>query len=358
MRILVTGGAGFIGSCFVRDVLAAQNILPVERLVNLDKLTYAGNLDNLLPIANDPRYVFQRGDIGDEQLVTKILQTEHIDAVVHFAAESHVDRSILSPDDFITTNIVGTAQLLKSCHGYWQNLPAQEKSQFRFLHISTDEVFGSLEKNDAPFDEASPYRPNSPYAASKAGADHLVRAYHHTYGLPTIIGNCTNNYGHYQFPEKFIPLMITRGLSGEAMPIYGKGENIRDWLFVGDHARALMMILAAGKVGEVYGIGGNGECDNLSLAKLIADLLDKLQPKKNSYHAQLTYVKDRPGHDFRYGMNIAKIGKTLGFKPMLDIEKGLALTVAWYLQNQDWVKRVVSGDYQDWLKKNYGARQP
>ena len=357
MRILATGGAGFIGSCFVRDVLSStNNILPVSKLVNLDKLTYAGNLDNLLPVADNPRYVFHHGDIADEQLVAKILQQEKIDAVVHFAAESHVDRSILSPDDFITTNLVGTSRLLKTCYHYWQGLAAPPKEQFRFLHISTDEVFGSLEKNDPPFNEENPYRPNSPYAASKAGADHLVRAYHHTYGLPTIIGNCTNNYGPYQFPEKFIPMMITRGLQGAAMPIYGKGDNIRDWLFVSDHARALMMILAKGTVGEVYGIGGEAEQDNLSLAQMIADLLDKLRPKEKSYKKQIEFVKDRPGHDLRYGMNIAKIKKQLQFSPLVDIKKGLELTISWYLQHQDWLDRVTSGNYQDWLKKNYTTR--
>ena len=357
IRMLVTGGAGFIGSCFVRDALSPENnILSIARLVVLDKLTYAGNLDNLLPVANDPRYGFQQGDIGDEQLLATLLQQEKIDTVVHFAAESHVDRSILSPDDFITTNVVGTSKLLKACHHYWQDLPATQQERFRFLHISTDEVFGSLQKNDRAFDEESPYRPNSPYAASKAGSDHLVRAYHHTYGFPTIIGNCTNNYGPYQFPEKFIPMMITRGLAGAAMPIYGRGDNIRDWLFVSDHARALMMILQNGKVGEVYGIGGQAEQDNLSLATMIADTLDRLRPKKTSYRDQLTFVTDRPGHDFRYGMNIAKITKQLGFKPTVDIAQGLRLTIAWYLDNQPWVARVVSGDYQDWLKKNYKTR--
>ncbi|MGI9462151.1 MAG: dTDP-glucose 4,6-dehydratase [Alphaproteobacteria bacterium] len=366
MRILVTGGAGFIGSCFVRNVLAndktkdvkgdAGDTLAVSRLVNLDKLTYAGNLDNLQMVDGDARYGFYHGDIAEQTLVADILQKENIDAVVHFAAESHVDRSIIAPDDFITTNVVGTGRLLETCCDYWQTLSADQKKDFRFLHISTDEVFGSLAIDDKAFDETSLYRPNSPYAASKAGADHLVRSYHRTYQFPAMIANCSNNYGPYQFPEKFIPMMIIEGLKGKPMPIYGKGDNIRDWLFVTDHIRALMMILLNGQAGEYYGIGGMAEKNNLAVAKTIATLLDRWQPKKTSYAAQITFVADRPGHDFRYGMNIAKIKKQLGFAPKVDFLQGLEKTILWYLENQSWVKRITSGDYQDWLKKNYAMR--
>ncbi len=280
--------------------------------------------------------------------------------MVHFAAETHVDRSILHADDFLTTNLLGTGRLLESCHGYWRDLPADKKNNFRFLHISTDEVFGSLTINDKPFDEDSAYRPNSPYAASKAGADHLVRSYYHTHGFPSVIVNCTNNYGPYQFPEKFIPMMITRALMGEDMPVYGKGENIRDWLYVQDHVRALMLVLAQPIekiIGQVFGVGGLAERDNLSVAKLVAKLLDKMQPKKSSYAQQIKFVADRPGHDVRYAMNIAKIKHQVGFAPQLNFEQGLSEAIAWYLQNQAWTSRVMNGDYQSWLDKNYTHRK-
>lgn len=366
MRILLTGGAGFIGSCFARRVLESTSPLQVERLVNLDKLTYAGHVENLTSIAASSRYLFQQGDVVDETLLQKLLGQENIDTVVHMAAESHVDRSILNPDDFIITNVLGTAQILKACLRHWQGLTAESAARFRLLYLSTDEVFGSLAKNEPAFSEDSPHRPNSPYAASKAAADHLVRAYINTYQLPTIIVHCSNNYGPHQLPEKFIPLLIDRALKGQSLPIYGDGQQRRDWLFVEDHVDALMMLLQKEEaVGQSYGIGGGTEMSNIELARLVCSLLDNLRPKtqpkgqgdsgQKKYGAQITLVADRPGHDERYAINSAKIQK-LGWRPRVDMSLGLARTIDWYINNPDWLAAVSGGAHQAWIKKNYQQR--
>jgi dTDP-glucose 4,6-dehydratase len=348
---LVTGGAGFIGANFV---LAAREI-NAARIINLDCLTYAGNLRNLATLATDPQHLFVRGNIADRELVGSLLAEHQVRAVVHFAAESHVDRSIYGPQAFVETNIVGTFQLLEAARQYWEGLPGAERERFRFLHISTDEVFGSLLPADPPFSETTPYAPNSPYAASKAASDHLVRAYHHTYGLPTLVTNCSNNYGPLQFPEKLIPLMILNALKGEPLPIYGDGMNVRDWLYVADHGEALRQVLARGRVGETYNIGGNCEKTNLEVVNTLCGILDELLPDSpHRPHARLvTFVKDRPGHDRRYAMNIDKISRELDWRPRESFESGLAKTVNWYFNNPEWVVAVQSGEYRKCLEVHY-----
>lgn len=354
MNILVTGGAGFIGSNFVLDWIAQSD----ELVINLDKLTYAGNLENLQSLNGDHQHVFVQGDIGDSQLVTQLLITHQPRAVINFAAESHVDRSIHGPEDFIQTNIVGTFHLLEAVRGYWNELPADAKAGFRFLHVSTDEVYGSLDKNDLPFTETNRYEPNSPYSASKAASDHLVRAYHHTYGLPVLTTNCSNNYGSYHFPEKLIPLVINNALSGKPLPIYGDGQQIRDWLYVKDHCSAIRRVLEAGKVGEVYNVGGWNEKPNIEIVNTICTLLDELRPRADgkSYREQITYVTDRPGHDRRYAIDASKIERELGWKPAETFDTGIRKTVQWYLDNQSWVANVQSGTYREWVEKNYADR--
>jgi len=351
--VLVTGGAGFIGANFVRDWFADQDT-PV---VTLDKLTYAGNLHNLTDLAENQRHSFVRGDIGDLDLVRSLLQKCRPRAIVNFAAESHVDRSILGPEDFITTNVVGTFRLLEAAREYWAELPLQEKDAFRFLHVSTDELYGSLALEADPFHEASPYSPNSPYSASKAASDHLVRAWHHTYGLPVIITNCSNNYGPYQFPEKLIPLMIHHALAGKPLPVYGDGLQIRDWLYVSDHCSAIRAVLRDGTPGHTYAIGGDSEKSNLDVVHTICDVLDEERPSRNgSYRQQIIFVADRPGHDRRYAIDAAKMRNTLGWKPRESFESGLRKTIRWYLENSAWTDNIVSGSYRDWLGRNYSAR--
>lgn len=351
--ILVTGGAGFIGSNFVLDWLAQSD----EPVVNFDKLTYAGNLNNLASLAQDPRHIFVQGDIGDTALVSKLLAEHQPRAIVHFAAESHVDRSIHSPGAFVTTNVNGTFSLLETTRAYWSGLPAADKDAFRFLHVSTDEVYGTLSPDDAPFTETTAYAPNSPYSASKAASDHLVRSYHHTYGLPTLTTNCSNNYGPYHFPEKLIPLIITNARAGKALPIYGDGQQVRDWLYVGDHCAAIRRVLADGRLGEVYNVGGWNEKANLDVVHVLCDILDQLDPKATgSYRDQITYVQDRPGHDRRYAIDARKIERELGWKPAETFETGIRKSVQWYLDNQEWVADVQSGDYLKWLEKNYSQR--
>jgi dTDP-glucose 4,6-dehydratase len=350
--ILVTGGAGFIGSNFVLGWLT-QNDEPV---INVDKLTYAGNLNNLLPVTQDPRHIFVHVDICDTARITTLLTTHKPRAIVHFAAESNVDRSIHGPSAFITTNINGTFALLEAVRSYWSGLPEAEQEAFRFLHISTDEVYGSLGHNDAPFSETTPYAPNSPYSASKAAADHLVRAYRHTYGLPTLTTNCSNNYGPYHLPEKLIPLMISNALAGKPLPIYGDGQQVRDWLYVGDHCAAIHCVLANGKPGETYNIGGRSEKTNLEVVHTLCDILDELAPGSGSYRDQITYVKDRPGHDRRYAIDARKIELELGWKPAESFDSGIRKTVQWYLDHQEWVRNVQSGEYQKWVEKNYSRR--
>ena len=350
--ILVTGGAGFIGSNFVIDWLATSG----ERVVNLDKLTYAGNVRNLDCLTGNPRHTFVRGDIADRSLVEGILSEHKVRAVVHFAAESHVDRSIHGPGDFVDTNIVGTFRLLEATRAYWSALPPTEKEAFRFLHVSTDEVFGTLSASDPPFAETNQYRPNSPYAASKAASDHLVRGHHHTYGLPVLTTNCSNNYGPWQFPEKLIPLIIANALAGKPLPIYGDGMQIRDWLYVGDHCSAIRRVLDAGRLGEIYCVGGSSEKPNIEVVKTLCEILDKERPRSDgtSYTSLITYVKDRPGHDRRYAIDARKISAELGWKPAETFETGLQKTVRWYLDHQDWVADVTSGGYRDWIAKHYG----
>jgi dTDP-glucose 4,6-dehydratase len=352
--ILVTGGAGFIGSNFVLDWFAQSD----ETVINLDKLTYAGNLENLATLKNDPRHIFVRGDIGDAQLVGKLLAEYRPRAVVNFAAESHVDRSIHGPEDFIQTNIVGTFHLLEAVRAYWSGLADAEKSGFRFLHVSTDEVYGSLAKDEPAFSETRRYEPNSPYSASKAASDHLVRAYHHTYGLPVMTTNCSNNYGPYHFPEKLIPLMIVNALAEKPLPVYGDGQQIRDWLYVKDHCAAIRCVLAKGKLGEVYNIGGWNEKANLDIVHTICALLDELRSRADgkSYREQIAFVTDRPGHDRRYAIDARKIERELGWKPAETFETGIRKTVQWYLDNQDWVNSVQSGTYRQWVEKNYAGR--
>jgi len=354
MTILVTGGAGFIGANFILDWMRTEET-PV---VNLDKLTYAGNLRNLASIDKDPRYHFVHGDICDGETVATLLAKHKPRAIVHFAAESHVDRSIHGPEDFINTNIVGTFRLLEAARDYWQNLAAAERDNFRFLHVSTDEVYGSLGPEDPAFAETSAYAPNSPYSASKAASDHLVRAYFHTYGLPILTSNCSNNYGPFQFPEKLIPLMILNGITGKKLPIYGDGQNIRDWLYVGDHCSALRHVLAAGRIGEVYNIGGWNELANLDLVETLCALLDELHPQSPvKPHADLIhFVQDRPGHDRRYAINAEKMQAELNWRPAETFETGLRKTVAWYLDHAAWIEEVTSGQYRNWMDVNYGQR--
>lgn len=351
--ILITGGAGFIGANFVLDWLKNSD----EPVLNLDKLTYAGNLKNLSSLNRDPRHVFVQGDIVDRALIKKLLDQYRPRAIVNFAAESHVDRSIHGPEDFIQTNVVGTFHLLEEARHYWSALPAAEQSAFRFLHVSTDEVYGSLGPDDAPFTETTPYAPNSPYSASKASSDHLVRAYHHTYGLPVLTTNCSNNYGPYQFPEKLIPLMILNATQHKPLPIYGDGMNVRDWLYVTDHCSAIRTVLQGGRVGETYNIGGWNEMPNIEIVKTVCGLLDEMRPDKTGpYERLLNYVKDRPGHDRRYAIDASKIHGELGWKPAETFETGIRKTVRWYLDNMDWVENVASGEYRKWLDTNYLER--
>jgi dTDP-glucose 4,6-dehydratase len=351
IMILVTGGAGFIGGNFVLNFLSNPKS---ESIINLDKLTYAGNLQTLAPLQGDARHVFVRGDIGDHQLVLNLLQTHQVRAVINFAAESHVDRSIHGPAEFIQTNVLGTFNLLEAVRTYWSELPAPQKESFRFLHVSTDEVYGSLEKEDPAFAETKRYEPNSPYSASKAASDHLVRAWHHTYGLPVLTTNCSNNYGPYHFPEKLIPLVILNALAGKPLPIYGDGQQVRDWLFVKDHCSAIRRVLEAGRIGETYNVGGWNEKTNLEVVHTICAILDELRPKSSgSYADQITFVKDRPGHDRRYAIDATKIERELGWKPQETFETGIRKTIEWYLNNQDWVQGVQTGEYRRWLEQQY-----
>jgi dTDP-glucose 4,6-dehydratase len=351
MTILVTGAAGFIGSNFVLDWFVQSN----EDIVSLDLLTYAGNLENLSSLNGNPHHHFIKGNIGDRELVSQLLQKHQVRAVVNFAAESHVDRSIHGPGDFIETNIVGTYNLLESVRSYWSDLDKNLKKDFRFLHVSTDEVYGSLNKTDPAFSETHPYEPNSPYSASKAASDHLVRAWRHTYGLPVLTTNCSNNYGPYHFPEKLIPLCILNALNGKPLPIYGDGQQIRDWLYVKDHCSAIRTVLEKGKLGETYNVGGWNEKANLDVVKTICGILDELKPKADGtkYESQIKYVKDRPGHDRRYAIDATKLEKELGWKPQETFEAGIRKTVEWYLNNQMWVDHVVSGEYKNWVEKQY-----
>ena len=352
--IFVTGGAGFIGSNFVLDWLAGSS----EAVVNFDKLTYAGNLDNLVSLKDDARHHFVRGDICDKDVVLALLEKHQPRAIVHFAAESHVDRSIHGPAEFITTNINGTFALLEAARAYHGRLAGPLQQAFRFLHVSTDEVYGSLGPLDAPFTETTAYAPNSPYSASKAASDHLVRAYHHTYGLPTLTTNCSNNYGPYHFPEKLIPLVIANALAGKPLPVYGDGRQVRDWLYVSDHCAAIRRVLEAGRPGEVYNVGGWNELTNIEVVHTLCDILDRLVPKAGgSYRDQLVFVPDRPGHDRRYAIDARKIERELGWKPRESFETGILKTVQWYLGHQDWVADVQSGAYLSWVEKNYGKRE-
>ncbi len=348
--ILVTGGAGFIGANFVLNWLASQS----EPIINVDKLTYAGNLNNLASLKGDSRHIFVHADIGDSETIAALLAQHQPRAIVHFAAESHVDRSIHGPAAFIETNVNGTFRLLEATRAYWQNLDDEAKQAFRFLHVSTDEVYGSLEATDPPFSETTAYAPNSPYSASKAASDHLVRAYHHTYGMPTLTTNCSNNYGPYHFPEKLIPLVITNARAGKDLPIYGDGSQVRDWLFVSDHCAAIRRVLENGRVGETYNVGGWNEKTNLNVVHTICDLLDELQPKSaGSYRDQIRFVKDRPGHDKRYAIDARKLERELGWKPAETFETGLRKTVEWYLANDAWTDQVLSGEYKNWVELQY-----
>jgi len=349
--ILITGGAGFIGSNFILQWITQEGT-PV---VNLDKLTYAGNPRNLERVSSDPRYCFVQGDICERDLVRGLLERHRPRMIVHFAAESHVDRSIRGPDDFIRTNVHGTFCLLEEARAYWTDLPEQERELFRFLHVSTDEVYGSLSPDDPPFCETTAYAPNSPYSASKAAADHLVRAYHHTYGLPTLTTNCSNNYGPYQFPEKLIPLMILNARSGKPLPVYGDGQNVRDWLYVEDHCEAVRMVLARGRAGETYNIGGWNEKRNIEIVETICLILDELctDDPVVPHRKLVTFVKDRPGHDRRYAMDARKLERELGWKPRETFESGIRKTVAWYLQNELWVKEITGGSYRQWIATHY-----
>jgi dTDP-glucose 4,6-dehydratase len=351
--ILVTGGAGFIGSNFILQWLTAENI----PIVNLDKLTYAGNLGNLEKVSTDPRYSFVHGDIADRKLVSDLLGRSRPRAIVHFAAESHVDRSIHGPDDFVRTNVNGTFGLLEEARAYWTELGQEEKATFRFLHISTDEVYGSLGPNDPPFSETTPYAPNSPYSSTKAASDHLVRAYHHTYGLPVLTTNCSNNYGPYQFPEKLIPLTILNAMSGKPIPVYGDGQNIRDWLFVADHCEAIRTVLARGRIGETYNVGGRSEKPNLEIVHTICSSLDELRPADPvvPHNKLVTYVQDRPGHDRRYAMDTRKIERELSWQPRETFETGIRKTVEWYLANEAWIREVTSGNYRQWIATQYSV---
>jgi len=354
MTILVTGGAGFIGANFVLDWISQST----ETIINLDKLTYAGNRQSLASLGVNPQHVFVHGDIGDRSLMGSLLATHRPRAVVNFAAESHVDRSIHGPQAFVETNVVGTFQLLEAVRGYWQGLDVTGQAQFRFLHVSTDEVYGSLKANDPAFIEQSQYQPNSPYSATKAASDHLVRSYHHTYGLPVLTTNCSNNYGPYHFPEKLIPLMIVNALAGKPLPVYGDGQQIRDWLYVKDHCSAIRRVLEAGRVGEVYNVGGWNEIPNLDIVHHVCTLLDELSPRADGqpYASQISFVTDRPGHDRRYAIDARKLEGELGWKPSETFETGIRKTVQWYLDNQKWVEGVLSGSYREWVEKNYSGR--
>jgi dTDP-glucose 4,6-dehydratase len=352
--IFVTGGAGFIGANFVLDWLAASD----EPVVNVDKLTYAGNLENLTSLQGDARHVFVQSDISDSAVISALLQQHQPRAVINFAAESHVDRSIHGPEDFIQTNVVGTFRLLEAVRAYWNELEHEAKFSFRFLHVSTDEVYGTLSPNEPAFTEDHNYEPNSPYSASKAASDHLVRAWHHTYGLPVLTTNCSNNYGPLHFPEKLIPLMIVNALAGKPLPIYGDGMQVRDWLYVRDHCSAIRRVLEAGKLGETYNVGGWNEKANIDIVKTVCALLDELRPRGDglSYAEQITYVTDRPGHDRRYAIDARKLERELGWKPAETFETGIRKTVQWYLDNSQWVQNVQSGSYRDWLQKQYAAK--
>jgi len=356
--ILVTGGAGFIGSNFILQWIK-QNSSPDPKstVLNLDKLTYAGNPHNLESIATDPAYQFQQGDIVDRDLLRSLLERERPGAIVHFAAESHVDRSIHGPDDFVRTNVNGTFSLLEETRAYWTRLPEDERKAFRFLHVSTDEVYGSLGENDPAFSETTAYSPNSPYSASKAASDHLVRAYHHTYGLPTLTTNCSNNYGPYQFPEKLIPLIILNACNGKTLPVYGDGQNVRDWMYVEDHCSAIRTVLSSGRVGDTYNIGGCNEKKNLEIVNTVCELLDELRPHDPvvPHRGLIAFVKDRPGHDRRYAMDTRKIERELHWRPKETFETGIRKTVEWYLQHQDWVQDVTTGSYRQWIAKQYSV---
>jgi len=351
--ILVTGAAGFIGANFVLDWVAQCD----EPVVNLDKLTYAGNPENLATLQGNDRHIFVQGDIGDRALVDGLLAQHRPRAIINFAAESHVDRSIHGPEDFIQTNVVGTFHLLEAARAYWGSLQGTDKDSFRFLHVSTDEVYGTLGPNDAPFTETTPYTPNSPYSATKAASDHLVRAYHHTYGMPVLTTNCSNNYGPYHFPEKLRPLMIVNALAGKALPVYGDGMQVRDWLYVKDHCSAIRRVLEAGRVGETYNVGGWNEKPNIDIVKTVCALLAEMRPRADGqpYTTQITYVKDRPGHDRRYAIDASKIHRELGWKPAETFDSGIRKTVQWYLEHPEWVAHVQSGDYRNWIGQQYGA---
>lgn len=354
--ILVTGGAGFIGSNFVLDWLSLSD----EAVVNLDKLTYAGNLENLSSLQGDVRHIFVQGDIADSRLLTSLLEQYRPRAVLHFAAESHVDRSIHSAEAFMQTNVIGTFRLLEAVRQYWNSLPSTQQQAFRFLHVSTDEVYGTLSADQPAFAETHAFQPNSPYAASKAGSDHLVRAWHHTYGLPVLTTNCSNNYGPYHFPEKLIPLMIVNALAGKPLPVYGDGMQVRDWLYVKDHCSAIRRVLEAGRSGQTYNVGGWNEKPNLEIVHRVCELLDELRPKSDgsSYKTQITHVQDRPGHDRRYAIDARKIEHELGWKPAETFESGIRKTVQWYLDNAGWVQQVQSGAYRDWVAKQYQEMNP
>ena len=351
--ILVTGGAGFIGSNFILHWLAAEG----SPVVNLDKLTYAGNPGNLVKISADPKYTFVHGDIADRNLISDLLGRCRPRAVVHFAAESHVDRSIHGPDDFVRTNVNGTFSLLEEARSYWTELASEEKGQFRFLHVSTDEVYGSLGPKDAPFSETTSYSPNSPYSATKAASDHLVRAYHHTYGVPVLTTNCSNNYGPYQFPEKLIPLTILNAMNGKPIPVYGDGQNVRDWLYVTDHCDAIRTVLAHGRIGETYNVGGRNEKPNLEIVRSICAILDELRPRDAvvPHSSLITYVQDRPGHDRRYAMDTRKIERDLNWQPRETFESGIRKTVEWYLANEAWIREVTTGHYREWIATQYSV---
>ena len=353
MSILVTGGAGFIGSNFILHRFSQVG----DHVVNLDKLTYAGNLRNLEGVKKDPRYTFVKGDIRDYHLLVNLMQHHQVRIVVNFAAESHVDRSIHGPEDFIQTNVVGTFHLLEATRIYWESLTQSAQEAFRILHVSTDEVYGSLTRNDPPFREDNNYQPNSPYSASKASSDHLMRAYHHTYGLPTIITNCSNNYGPFQFPEKLIPLCIHNALAGKPLPIYGDGQQVRDWIYVGDHCRAINKVLEIGQPGQTYNIGGNAEKTNLEVVHTLCDILDQEKPHPNGtgYREQITFVRDRAGHDRRYAIDNGKISREIGWQPTKSFSKGLRKTVHWYLNNKAWVAQVTSGAYHEWMQQHYDS---
>ncbi len=353
--ILITGGAGFIGSNFILDWYDFSS----EEIVNLDKLTYAGNLSNLTSLTQNERYSFIRADIGNSEEIKRILTNYTPRLVVNFAAESHVDRSIHGPEDFVQTNVVGTFHLLKEVHAYWIRLDRSKQAAFRFLHVSTDEVYGSLKPGESPFTEKNRYEPNSPYSATKAASDHLVRAYHHTYGLPVLTTNCSNNYGPYQFPEKLIPLVITNALAGKPLPVYGDGKQIRDWLYVKDHCNAIRCVLEKGKVGETYNIGGWNEKTNIEIVRAICILLDEMRPRSDgkSYLTQITYVRDRPGHDRRYAIDARNIERELGWRPLETFDSGIRKTIQWYLDHPQWIENVQSGAYRKWIETHYGDKK-